>query len=233
MFNSIVLSLGNIIPVPPINHVYIRSNGNVEPSTPLITADNNIYTLTGDFINTTIEIEKDSITLDGAGYSINGQGYQTGVNISNRTNITIKNLVINQFSVAIRMDHASKNTITGNKMSTFTAVHMEKSNDNKITDNVSTRGYGIYGDGSNNIVMNNSFSGVLSGGGNGMGIFLSGNNNKITRNTIIHQIAINMGNSQYNTISNNTILNGRVGILPSCILKQSSLWKYPNGKNRQ
>jgi parallel beta-helix repeat protein len=98
-------------------------------------------------------------------------------------------------------------------MSTFSAFMMVNSDNNQITANNSTQGYGIYGSGSNNFIANNSFSGGLSGGGTGMGIYLSGNNNTISSNIIIHGVSINMRYSQYNTISYNTILNGHAGIL--------------------
>jgi parallel beta-helix repeat protein len=215
MLSAIPLLKANFIPTEPFSFVYIRSDGIVEPATPLITAIGGVYTLRGDFTNTSLVVERDGITLDGAGYSITGHGtgYGEGVDITNRTNVTVKNLVINQFGVGILMDHASKNTLSGNKMTTFSAFHMINADGNNITDNISTKGYGIYGGGSDNCIVNNSFSGVLSGGGNGMGIYLGGNNNTISSNTITHGVSINMGNSQFNTISYNTILNGHAGIL--------------------
>ncbi len=215
MLSTIPMLKANFIPTEPISYIYIRSDGNVEPATPLITASNDVYTLRGDFTNTSIVIERDGITLDGAGYSINGHStsYGQGVDITNRTNITIKNLVINQFGIGVLMDHSQRNFLSGNKMNTFSAFMMVNSDNNQITGNNSTQGYGIYGSGSNNLVLNNSFSGGLSGGGNGMGIYLGGNNNTISSNIIIHGVSINMGNSQYNTISYNTILNGHAGIL--------------------
>jgi parallel beta-helix repeat protein len=206
---------GNMIPKPPINYVYIRTNGSIEPFTLLITLKNNVYTLTGDFTKTTLEIERDGIILDGAGYSINGYStdYYTGVDISNRTNITIKNLVIKQFGTGIMMENASENTLIGNKMTTFAAFNMVNADNNAIVGNTADQGYGIYGSGSYNQIADNNFSSGLSGVGTGMGIYLSGNNNTISRNTIIHETSINIGNSQYNTISYNNILHGRSGIL--------------------
>ncbi len=208
-------AFANMIPVEPISQVFILSNGSVEPSTPLIVAQGNFYGFTGDFTNTTLVIERDGITLDGAGHSMTGHStyYQQAVDISNRTNITIKNVVINQFGSGVLMDHASNNTLSENQMSTFAAFNMINADENHIIDNTVTEGYGIYGSGSYNLIVNNSFSGGLSGGGNGMGIYLSGNNNTVTLNTIIHGVSINIGGSQYNTISNNTILNGGSGIL--------------------
>ena len=203
-------ALANMIPVPPINKVFILSSGSIEPFTPLIVRQGNSYIFTGDFTNTTLVLERDGITLDGADHSMSGHStsYQQAIDISNRTNITIKNVLFSQFGVGVAMDHASNNTLTENQMSTFAAFLMVNADNNHIIGNTVTQGYGIYGSGSYNLIMNNSFSGGLSGGGNGMGIYLSGNNNTITQNTIIHGVSINMGSSQYNTISNNTILNG-------------------------
>lgn len=207
-FSGIVSA--NMFPVPPINYVYIRADGSIEPSTTPITIKNNVYTLTGDFTNTTIIVERDGIILDGAGYSIKGLGtyYHRGVDISNRTNSTIKNLEINQFGMGIMMRHASKNTLRENNITATTAFFMIKADDNVIAANTVTndQGYAIYGNGSRNQIIDNHFL----EGGTGMGIYLywSSNNNTISRNTITKRIGINLGDSQYNIISNNTIIGG-------------------------
>ncbi len=205
---------GNMIPTLPINHVYIRSNGNIEPSTSPITAHNNVYTLTDDLTNTTLKIERDGITIDGAGHSITGHStsYQEGIDISNRTNVTIKNVVINQFGVGVLMQNAQSNSLTANKISTFSAFMLDNSDNNYIANNTSTQGYGIYGSGSNNQILSNSFSGGLSGGGNGMGILLTGSHNTISYNTVIHGVGIELY-CQNSTISYNTVLNGYAGLL--------------------
>jgi parallel beta-helix repeat protein len=205
---------GNFIPTPPLSHLYIRGDGSVDPPTPLLTVSGEVYTFTGDFTNTTIIIERDEVTLDGAGYSITGHSTNAdeGVSIVGRTNVTVKNLVINSFGVGISMDNALNNTLCGNKMSSFAAFMMANSNDNIIVNNNVTEGYGIYGSGSNNLISNNSFCGSLAVSGGGMGIYLGGNNNTISYNTVIHGVCINLC-CQNSTISNNTVLNGFSGIL--------------------
>ena len=72
VLSAIPLLKANFIPTEPISYVYIRSDRNVEPETPFITASNGVYTLRGDFTNTSIVIERDGITPDGAGYSFTG-----------------------------------------------------------------------------------------------------------------------------------------------------------------
>jgi parallel beta-helix repeat protein len=205
----------NFIPTEPINALYIRSDGSIDPATPLLAANGRIYTFKGDFTNTTIIVERDGITIDGAGYSISGHslGYGQAIDISNRTNITIKNLVVHQFGSGVVMQNAHGDTLTANAMSTSSAFLLENADNNYIANNTSTRGYGIYGTGSNNQILSNNFSGVLSAeGGNGMGIYLTGSNNTISRNTIIHGLCMELY-CQNSTISYNTVLNGRAGIL--------------------
>ena len=205
---------GNFIPTEPISYLYIRSDGRVDPQTPLISVSNNVYTFTGPFTNTTIVVERDGIIVDGVGYSMTGHSlnYGQAVDISNRTNITIKNLFVNQFGIGVLMQNAQNNILTANKMSTFSAFMLDNADNNYIANNNSTQGYGIYGSGSNNQILNNSFSGGLSGGGNGMGILLTGSHNTISNNTVIHGVGIELY-CQDSTIAYNTVLNGYSGLL--------------------
>ncbi len=205
----------NFIPTEPISSLYIRSDGSIDPPTPLLAANGKTYTFKGDFTNTTIIVEHDGITIDGAGYSMTGHStsYGNAIDISNRTNVTIKNLVVHQFGIGVVMQNTYGDTLTGNTMSTFSAFMLSNADNNYIANNTSTQGYGIYGTGSNNQILSNSFNGVLSsGGGNGMGIYLTGNNNTISHNTVIHGLCMELY-CQNSTISYNTVLNGRAGIL--------------------
>ena len=209
------LAHANGIPAPPINRIFIESDGTVEPSTAPILRDGNIYVLTEDMPNSSIEVKRDNIIIDGAGHGIHGYGtsYYDGIIISYRTNITIKNLDISPFGYGVRMDYASNNTITGNKMQAFTGVSLLYSDYNQIIGNVITDGYGVQGIGSNNLIIGNNFTSGLSGGGNGMGICVTGNNNTISQNFMQEELSIQLPSSMYNTISNNTIVNGETGIL--------------------
>lgn len=205
----------NGIPAPPINHIFIESNGTVEPSTAPLLRDGNTYVLTGDMPNSSIVVNRDNIIIDGAGHGIHGYGfgYYDGIIISYRTNVTIKNLDISPFGYGVRMDYASNNTIIGNRMQVFTGVSLLYSDYNQIIDNVITDGYGVQGLGSNNRIIGNNFTSGLSGGGNGMGIYVKGNNNTISQNFMQEELSIQLVLSMHNIISNNTIVNGQTGIL--------------------
>jgi parallel beta-helix repeat protein len=209
------LAHANPLPAPPINHIFIESDGTVEPSTAPILRDGNIYILTEDMPNSSIEVKRDNIIIDGAGHGIHGYdtSHYDGIIISYRTNITIKNLDISPFGFGVRMDYASNNTITGNKMQAFTGVSLLYSDYNQIIGNVITDGYGVQGPGSNNLIIGNNFTSGLFGGGNGMGIYVKGNNNIISQNFMQEELSIQLPSSMYNTISNNTIVNGRTAIL--------------------
>jgi parallel beta-helix repeat protein len=209
------LAHANGIPAPPINRIFIESDGTVEPSTAPIMRNGNVYILTGEMPNSSIVVNRDNIVIDGAGHGIHGYGTSNydGIIISYRTNVTIKNLDISPFGHGVRMDYASNNTITGNKMRAFTGVSLLYSDFNKIIGNTITDGYGVQGLGSNNLIIGNNFTSGLSGGGNGKGVSISGNYNTISQNVVRHEVSIDIYAAQYNIISHNTVLDGESGIL--------------------
>jgi hypothetical protein len=72
--------------------IYIRADGSINPPTaPISTLDNITYTLTGNITShaSGIVIERDNVTLDGAGYTLQGTGLGTGVDVSYRKGVTI------------------------------------------------------------------------------------------------------------------------------------------------
>jgi hypothetical protein len=74
--------------------VFIRADGSVE-GTDLIQRNNNTYTFLNN-ISGNIVVLKDFITIDGSGFTLKGSGYssQTGIDLFNRKNVTVTNLVI-------------------------------------------------------------------------------------------------------------------------------------------
>jgi pectate lyase len=106
---------------PPI---YIRADGSIDPPTAPIERDGSTYTLTGNITRDTdgIVIERDNMTLDGAGHTVQGPGAGVsdfkGIEMTERSNITIKNLEINGFNTGIQVDNSSRITISRNKITT-------------------------------------------------------------------------------------------------------------------
>ena len=89
----------NPLPAPPILQVYIRSDGTVDPPTVPIHRTGSIYTFTGDLTNASIEVQRDNIIIDGAGFTLQGNGdiWNTGIVLTNRSNIMIENLNITNY----------------------------------------------------------------------------------------------------------------------------------------
>ena len=71
------------------------------------------YTLTTD-VYQTIVIDKDNLTLDGAGHTITGSGWGNGVYLYKRSNVTVKNCVFSKFYIGIFLFKCFSNTLTNN-----------------------------------------------------------------------------------------------------------------------
>ncbi len=104
--------------------IFIKSDGSVQPSARPIQQAGDVYTFTHDITGFTIAVERDNIIIDGAGYTLRGNGESTGIFIQERTNVTVRNIAITDFSNGIvlyagvdassSMNNISGNTITGN-----------------------------------------------------------------------------------------------------------------------
>lgn len=112
-------------PGPDLSRIYIQSNGSVQPETSLLEKTGNVYKLTGDIVEYTIEIQCDHIVLDGAGYTIYGdadriKGYDDGNNgvvVNEHKNLTIQNINFEQGAIGIRISNSSNLIIVDNSFS--------------------------------------------------------------------------------------------------------------------
>jgi len=102
----------DILPIRASGTIYIRADGSVEGTYKIVTADNFTYTFT-DNIYDEIVVERDSIVVDGKGYTVQGTGSGTGIYLSDRSNVTVRNMKIRAFERGIRLDDSSNNTISG------------------------------------------------------------------------------------------------------------------------
>jgi parallel beta-helix repeat protein len=100
---------------PPGYRIY----GNGTYDAPNLRQDGDIYTLTGD-INGTIVIERDSIVLDGAGYTLQGKGDSIGVWLQDRNGVTIRSLNIRNFGHGIRFSHYAPDWHSGQSNPVYT-----------------------------------------------------------------------------------------------------------------
>ena len=169
--------------------IYIRTDGSIDPPTAsLATVDNVTYTFTGD-INDSILVERDNIMLDGRGYSLQGSGIQrpsTGVQLSGRSNVTIKNIEIKGFSYGVFLDSSLNNSIIENNITdTYWDVFLTTS--------------------SCNLIMGNNFTFFYFG----IEMERSSENNDVSANNMIHNSSITV--PYFNTVSlsssNNNIVS--------------------------
>ena len=185
---------GVVLNVPVVGvggTIYIRADGSVEPlAAPISNLDNVIYTFT-DNISDPIVIERDNIMVDGEGHTIQGIGTGTGIDLSYRSNVTLKNLVITQFDFGIHLNHSVSCVIVGNIMmeNNFEAIRLYESLNNNIT--------------SNDIVATHYDGIVLYGS----------SNNKIDENNLIDNYdGIRLYESSKNDIAENIVTNNYYGI---------------------
>jgi len=121
--------------------ILIRADGSIDPpDAPITTVDKTTYTLTGNITSsyTGIWVERDSIVIDGAGYTIQGSGVAPfgGITLICRTNVTIENVRITAFSRGIILGSSKSNTISGNNITANDwGIDLSLSNNNTISGN--------------------------------------------------------------------------------------------------
>jgi parallel beta-helix repeat protein len=100
--------------------VYIRPDGSIEPSTVPIHRNGDFYIFTSN-LTAAFVIQKNGVIIDGDGFSLNGNWpsgtyaqYAAGIYLEDLTNITIKNLHIDNFRHGIHLENSSFITIENN-----------------------------------------------------------------------------------------------------------------------
>jgi parallel beta-helix repeat protein len=199
----------NVQPGRASGTIYIRADGTIDPPTaPISTVDNVTYTLTCN-INDSIVIERDNIMVDGAGYIVQGTGawISRGIDLSERKNVTVKNMEIRAFWYGIYLYSSSNNGIYGNNMTNNTHgiyFYSDGSLYNSIYgNNMTNNGYGIYlwGSSNNGIYGNNMTN-------NSAGIYLDGSsNNSIVGNTFFNDGLV--VSSSYGNLVTENLVNGK------------------------
>ena len=219
----------NIQPVKAFGTIYIKADGSIEPSTAPIQREGNIYTFT-DNIHEEIVVEKDDIVLDGAGHSLQGTVERipegTGISLSYRKNVTVKNMEIKKFWDGIVLKYAFNNTILDNTMTNnHDAIFLGHSFENVISEN-NVKGSFAWGIwllySSNNSICGNIVS------NNYIGIDLSRccDSNRIYGNTIKSSSLFSLGISH--SLNNIIYHNDIVGKL--YIENTTNIWDDGAGK---
>jgi len=167
---GVSFSVHNVEAPYPI--VYIKAEGSIDPPTANITSPDNVtYAFTAD-INASIVVERDNIVVDGAGYTVQGGGDGTGIDLSGRSNVTIKNMKIKAFGTGIYLYESSNNMISGNVITDNGLLGVRfylSSNNNTVSANTITNNYrGIWlevstGTSSNNVISRNNIENNTDG----------------------------------------------------------------------
>jgi parallel beta-helix repeat protein len=204
--------------------ITINADGSITPSTaPIYTADNITYTLTGNVSYPAyngIVVERNSIVIDGNGYMLQGPLPENGLTLMGVSNVTVKNVSVQQFHNGIYLMGSNGNIISWNTATdnVYGIALDYSSNNNTVSGNTATtNGYdGIdiisYTDA---VSLNNTISGN-NATGNPYGIILRGSSkntvsdNNATENSIC---GIDLINSSSNIVSgNNATTNSYAGI---------------------
>ena len=136
-------------------------------------------------------MERDDIVMDGNGCTLQGLGNETGIYLSDRENVTVRNTQITGFHSGIRLYSCSNNVISGNNItaSSYAGIYLEYSSNNGVSGN--------------------------SMGNNSLGIRLwYSNYNSISGNNITtsYFTGISLRESSHNGIIGNDIANNNQGI---------------------
>jgi len=196
----------NIQRVKASGTIYIKVDGSVYPPTRLISSSDNITYYFTDDIYDSIVIERDNIVVDGTGYTIQGAGSGIGLDLSNRNNVTVRNMKAKGFDYSIYLYDSSNNNISENSVTNNNiAIYLSWSSNNSISQNdLIQNGDGVWlRYSSNNTLAANN---IASNWG-GILLFWSSNNTLAGNNLGSNQYGIRLHESSENTLSKN-MMNG-------------------------
>jgi len=212
----------DIQPVKASGTIYIRADGSIDPPTAPIQRNGDTYTLTGNITSDAngIVIERDNVTLDGAGYIVQGSGSGLGISLHNRRNVTVKNMKIKSFAMGINMGSGgipispSNNSISGLTITDIAGFGISLwygAHDNNISGNILIRnGLGYHNWAIDlDLGCNNSINGnIVRDSYGGISIRGGTNYNTLSRNNITNNIYGGICIKGENNILRNNIMSG-------------------------
>jgi parallel beta-helix repeat protein len=151
---------------PPLEKIYIKNDGSISPQTNSLSRVGDVYTLTGNIINNPLEVQRDNIVINGAGFYLQKNtpalGRQDAISLKDRSNVTVKNLDVNGYDYGVYLSNSSYCEVTEDSFSNnkFGIVLADKSTNNLILGNNWSSGGGIsIYTSANNVFRNNSIDG--------------------------------------------------------------------------
>ncbi len=169
--------------------IYIKADGNIDPSNAPVQRDGDVYTLTSNVAGSGdgIIIERDNMRLNGAGHAVQGNGgYGAGIRLFSRNNVTIENVTVENYLYGMYLEHSTQNIV----FSCFVknnahGIFLFSSSNNDIEENEVTKNYdgiSLMSFSNNNSIIGNNITentGTLTGGLS----FFSSSNNALFHNT--------------------------------------------------
>ncbi len=197
-------------PVLAFPAITIKADGTVEPSSASLERNGNIYKFTQN-LNGPLVIEKDNIVVDGAGYSLQGNGTisglyikvtKTGIDLTGRTNVTVKGIQISGYQYGFIIKGSDYVTLSGNTLSQ------------------NTQGIFLTGSAFTSILGN-----LITQNSQGIIVTDGSSNSKISDNSILanHGDGVWLNYTNGNIIYRNNISNNTSNYLPAGILLDSGL----------
>lgn len=195
--------------------VYLRADGSIEPETaPILKVKDTQYKFTAD-IYLPIIVERDNIVIDGGGYTLKGTNVygSRGIDLTDRKNVTVKNLTIKGFDFGVYMVSTSENSLLQNNLTeNYCGVWLSYSTSNNIASNWITRneGYGIWIKNSssntiyeNKITLHSNYT-----------IYIGSSKDNIIRKNLLanNTLSIFLYKSDNNTLYENNVAQNHVGI---------------------
>ena len=224
------LAYANFTPLPELpTPIYIREDGTIEGKTGVIQRVGDTYTFVGN-INKTIEIQKDNVIIDGNGFSItkppevntNGLMTPTGwfpsIRISNRDNVTIRNIKFDNCYTSISVDNSSNIVIIQSSIRNGkSGICMSSSVNCSIVDNEIVDNFFSGFASSDSRFLDIAYNTIARNGWHGAWITISYSN--IYRNNITNNKGSNVGIGVYcyginsnNRIFENNFINNDIGV---------------------
>ena len=217
---TIMASVGHVRAADVI-YIHIKGDGTIDPIGAPITQSGDVYTLTNNITisatyNVGIMVERNNMTLDGAGYTLKGpNAFTDGIRTNSQNNVTIENMRITGFwGYPIRLDFSeqcliTKNNISASMVGIFLADYA--SNNGVIENILENSGLGIYigGTASSNSIIGND----IKDGSDG--VYIEGpnsfNNSIINNNMIGNSYGIKLTLAAANShIHHNNFINNAV-----------------------
>jgi parallel beta-helix repeat protein len=207
ILGSAAVSISNIHVVKAESTIYIRANGSVE-GTDKIQRMVDIYTFTADIYGS-IVVERDNVVLNGAGYTLQGDGSKNGITLNDVSNTTIKSLKLSSFNIGIVVmgsdgNKILENTITNNSRGLdFTASENNTVSKNYIANNQDGVALeNMYNNVFDNVITDNSNVGIFLNGA-GYNSIIGNNITKNSRGILVHVCYNNV--IYHNNFVNNVI----------------------------